>query len=132
MRSILNQHIVNSPTEQSTATGSVAFRTIQQQLEFHIQIIQNLGARSKANEERLRNEINLVVLLCSSYLQYWMLINRQSFNVVAQGENRMTTQLAKSSERHSAAMRTVSVVTITFLPATFVSVSGPRPAMCFV
>ena len=67
MRTILNQHIVNPQTEPSTAaTRSASFRTIQQQLEFQIQIIQNLGARSKANEERLRNEINLVVLFSSS------------------------------------------------------------------
>ena len=50
----------------------------------------------------------------------------------AQSQNHTTLSISRATQSDSAAMKTVAVVTLTFLPATFVSV-GPEyyvPSVC--
>lgn len=43
--------------------------------------------------------------------------------MVAQNQTRATVLISEATQRDSAVMRTVAIVTMTFLPATFVTVS---------
>lgn len=46
----------------------------------------------------------------------------KALNVVAQNQTRATVLISEATQRDSAVMRTVAIVTMTFLPATFVTV----------
>lgn len=49
-------------------------------------------------------------------------MNCKALNVVAQNQTRATVIISEATQRDSAVMRTVAIVTMTFLPATFVTV----------
>ncbi|THY12279.1 hypothetical protein D6D00_10487, partial [Aureobasidium pullulans] len=72
-------------------------------LRFMHSMMTGVAARSISNEKRLSNEINLV------------------FNMMAQKDNDVNIDIAKATRIDSAAMKTIAVVTLTFLPATYVS-----------
>ncbi|KAL8701982.1 MAG: hypothetical protein Q9201_004628 [Fulgogasparrea decipioides] len=104
MTRIIRQHERFPEAGQPYANIDVnALRHTQQYLGFQLQMIQSLRARSKANEERLRNEIAL------------------AFNTIAQNDSKATVRISEAVQRDSAAMKTVAILTLTFLPATFVS-----------
>lgn len=44
------------------------------------------------------------------------------FNMMAQKDNDVNIDIARATRIDSAAMKTIAVVTLTFLPATYVSV----------
>ncbi|OBT42429.1 hypothetical protein VE00_05993 [Pseudogymnoascus sp. WSF 3629] len=71
-------------------------------LRSHIALLRCLYLRSKALEERLRNEINL------------------AFNTVAQHDSRIAVLIGKSTQADSAAVKTISVLGLAFLPGTFI------------
>ena len=48
---------------------------------------------------------------------------RQAFNIVAQHNSRTTVRIGEATQVDSAAMKTVSVLGLLFLPGTFISVS---------
>ena len=60
-----------------------------------------------------------------SKLQTDLSIAQQAINLVAQSQNKATLSISQSTQSDSAAMKTVAIVTLTFLPATFVSVRTP-------
>lgn len=49
-------------------------------------------------------------------------MDHKALNVVAQNQTRATVLISEATQRDSAVMRTVAIVTMTFLPATFVTV----------
>lgn len=51
-----------------------------------------------------------------------MLTISQAFNTVAQNDSRISVLIAKATQTDSAAMKTISVLGLTFLPGTFVCV----------
>ncbi|CAN9403265.1 unnamed protein product [Alternaria alternata] len=59
--------------------------------------------RSQSNKERLQNEIAL------------------AYNMIAQRDSQVMTGLGEAARRDSGAMRTIAVVTMAFLPPTFLS-----------
>ncbi|OAP54279.1 hypothetical protein AYL99_11380 [Fonsecaea erecta] len=76
---------------------------------FWLGLLQNFGRRAKSLNDRLSNEINL------------------GFNLVVQRDtqetvtiSRMTVDISSAARGDSASMKTISVVTLAFLPATFV------------
>ena len=75
-----------------------------------------------ANEERLRNEIALVSLLIIRH-QPFLTDLLQAYNTIAQNDSKTTVRINEAVQRDSAAMKTVAILTLTFLPATYVSVS---------
>lgn len=89
-------HILSSPTLQSKQPRPSP-------LTFHLSLLQGLLPRSQALEARLKNELNLVI------------------NLVAQEQSQATVRIAQATQNDSAAMRAVAVVTLVFLPSTFVS-----------
>lgn len=66
-------------------------------------MLQFMHNRSKAVEDRLKNEINL------------------AFHVTSQHSNLISMQIAHAAQVDSRAMRTISILGLVFLPGTFIS-----------
>ena len=47
---------------------------------------------------------------------------KQAFNTIVQQDNKAMVGISEAVQSDSAAMKTIAVLTLTFLPATFVSV----------
>ncbi|KAH7392015.1 hypothetical protein DE146DRAFT_661419, partial [Phaeosphaeria sp. MPI-PUGE-AT-0046c] len=73
--------------------------------QFQLRFLQDLLQRSNANNARIQNEITL------------------AFNIAAQRDSKVQLQVGEEAKREASAMKAIAVVTMTFLPATFVSVS---------
>ncbi|KAH7312896.1 hypothetical protein BKA65DRAFT_148421 [Rhexocercosporidium sp. MPI-PUGE-AT-0058] len=78
------------------------FQQSRRRFRFQITLFKCLHFRSQALEERLRNKINL------------------AFNIVAQNDSRISVRINKAAQIDSAAMRTISVLGLAFLPGTFI------------
>jgi len=102
MHSISNQH-ASFVQNYTSATNKPALRKVQQTLEYQQTLFQSLKLRSDALGDRLRNEINLV------------------FNMVAQSNSLSTIAISKAAQSDSRAMRTIAILTLLFLPGTFIS-----------
>lgn len=71
--------------------------------ESQLGLLQGLLQRSEANNARIQNEITL------------------AFNAAAQRDSKVQLQIGEEAKREASAMKAIAVVTMTFLPATFVS-----------
>ncbi|KAF2458657.1 hypothetical protein BDY21DRAFT_340956 [Lineolata rhizophorae] len=92
--------------ENKLLPGDPAIATRKQvklQLQFLSCLLENFKFRAQSNKERLQNEINL------------------AFNTVAQYDSRISVRIGKAVQNDSASMKTIAVLTMLFLPATFVS-----------
>jgi Mg2+ and Co2+ transporter CorA len=97
MEGMLRQH----QDLRSDVSNKHAWRAIHQKLLFSKQIIGSLQCRSRSNQERLQNEIQL------------------SFNIVAQYDSGLSVEIAQAAKADSTAMKTISLLTLAFLPPTF-------------
>jgi Mg2+ and Co2+ transporter CorA len=86
--------------------------------------LQGLLSRSESNKARLQNEITLVRI---SEVWLYRLINNfsQAFNSAAQRDNKTQVRIGEEAKKETSAMKAIAVVTMIFLPATFVSVRLP-------
>ncbi|KAJ4365366.1 hypothetical protein N0V95_000513 [Ascochyta clinopodiicola] len=80
-----------------------AWDEVGSRLTFQHQFIGNLLQRSTANNARIQNEITL------------------SFNAAAQRDSKIQVRIGEEAKREASAMKAIAIVTMTFLPATFVS-----------
>ncbi|KAF2823660.1 hypothetical protein CC86DRAFT_408690 [Ophiobolus disseminans] len=104
--SALQQHASRLPNETDQHSRSTTdLSQIQDQLAFQVRILQNMLRRSQSNKERLQNEIAL------------------AYSMIAQRDSQTMTALGEAAKRDSEAMRTIAVVTMAFLPPTFLSAS---------
>jgi hypothetical protein len=55
-----------------------------------------------------------------------LLTHRQAYNMIAQRDSQVMTELGEAARRDSGATRTIAVVTMAFLPPTFLSICAPR------
>ncbi|KAF3771368.1 hypothetical protein M406DRAFT_230562, partial [Cryphonectria parasitica EP155] len=76
---------------------------LHSRLQYGKTVLSSLRHRSISNEKRLQNEIQL------------------AFNTVAQYDAGTSVEISRAAQVDSAAMRTISVVTLALLPPTFVS-----------
>ncbi|RYC61689.1 hypothetical protein CHU98_g4516 [Xylaria longipes] len=76
---------------------------IHSQLQFYESFISSLRCRSASNEKRMLNEIQL------------------AFNTVAQHDASTSVKIGRATQADSVTMKSISFVTLTFLPPTFVS-----------
>ncbi|KAF2728201.1 hypothetical protein EJ04DRAFT_449835, partial [Polyplosphaeria fusca] len=88
--------------EQDGETAEASCQ-IRLYLESQIRMLRNLGHRSQSNKERLQNEISL------------------AYNMIAQRDSQAMARLGEAAKVDSGAMRTIAVVTMAFLPPTFLS-----------
>ncbi|KAK6513067.1 hypothetical protein TWF506_009230 [Arthrobotrys conoides] len=72
-------------------------------LEFQLSIVRSLEARAKANEARIRSEIEL------------------AFSTVAQRDSRVQAEIGQAARDDSYTMVKIAAVTMLFLPPSFVS-----------
>ncbi|ORY18334.1 hypothetical protein BCR34DRAFT_529167 [Clohesyomyces aquaticus] len=87
---------------QSTELARASHQ-IQMHIESQIRMLRNLERRSQSNKDRLQNEIFL------------------AYNMIAQRDSRVMTRLGEAAKVDSGDMRTIAVVTMAFLPPTFLS-----------
>lgn len=85
-------------------------RSIGRRLAFFGSLVGSLGHRAKANEKRLQNEIQLA---------YNLISQRDTAATVEIGE--ATVEIGEAARKDSATMKTLSFVTLIFLPPTFIS-----------
>ncbi|KAJ5835541.1 hypothetical protein N7447_001567 [Penicillium robsamsonii] len=96
--SMLNEQQPNSSSESACNS-----RKIQRQLYFASKSIRSTRFRCISLSERLQNEITL------------------AFNIVSQRDSEVSVQLAKHSLSDNTMMKTVAIVSMVYLPGTFVS-----------
>ncbi|KID63846.1 Mg2+ transporter protein, CorA-like/Zinc transport protein ZntB, partial [Metarhizium hybridum] len=89
--------------QEQNSPGSMASRNITSQLLFLHHLLLSLLRRSDSNKARLDSEIGL------------------AFNTVTQRDSRTSVDISMAAQRDSAAMRTIALVSLLFLPSTFVS-----------
>jgi hypothetical protein len=77
--------------------------TRSEMLRFHHTMMQGLVARAISNDRRMGNEQNL------------------TSNLMTQLDNKTNVEIAMAAKDDSASMKAIAIVTMTFLPATFVS-----------
>ncbi|KAG9512406.1 hypothetical protein KCV07_g9469, partial [Aureobasidium melanogenum] len=90
---------------------STILLTRVQRLSFLHSLLRGLSARAISNEKRLTSE---QVLLSNTISQRDSKVNKEMSN--------FSSQIALATREDGAAMKTIAVVTLTFLPATFVTI----------
>ncbi|KAJ8063444.1 hypothetical protein OCU04_008661 [Sclerotinia nivalis] len=103
LMAIIREHelFFNNNTTLPKSIRTISKQTMRD-LQFQNTILKSLHLRSKALEDRLRNEINL------------------AFNIVAQYDSRISVRLSKAMQMDSFSMRTIAVLGLLFLPGTFI------------
>ncbi|KAF2022531.1 hypothetical protein EK21DRAFT_119661 [Setomelanomma holmii] len=76
---------------------------VSSRLAFQLQFLENLLQQLSANNARIQNEIAL------------------AFNAASQRDSKIQVRIGEEARREASAMKAIAVVTMTFLPATFVS-----------
>ncbi len=87
-------------------------------VQFQISLLKNLKLRSDSNQERLKNEINLVRTTypwMGSWLPLVLTHLRQTFNNLARQDNSI--------------MKSIALLGMVFLPPTFISVCDPPASL---
>jgi hypothetical protein len=83
-------------------------------------MLKSLHLLFKALEERLRNEINLVLLTTTLFKT--LLTSCGAFNIAAQHNSRTAVRISEATLVGSAAMKRISVLGLLFLPGAFICV----------
>ncbi|KAI9856198.1 MAG: hypothetical protein M1813_009215 [Trichoglossum hirsutum] len=99
--SMIRQHEVF--VAETSLNTNVASRQTRKYLQFQLKMFKAIRLRSQANGERLRNEISL------------------AFNTVAQHDSRIAVRIGRAARADSAAMKTIAILTLVFLPGTYIS-----------
>ena len=118
---IEQQKCLAAYTNSKTGQDVKALSRTDHNFGFQRQMLKNLRARSEANQLRLQNEVNFVRQIIRSIAD--IADTGQAFNVAAQNQSETLLSINIGTKDDGAAMRAVAIVTLTFLPATFVSAS---------
>ncbi|EOA86728.1 uncharacterized protein SETTUDRAFT_178730 [Exserohilum turcica Et28A] len=115
----IQQQTTNETKRASAKLRGVqeSFESVNRQLDLQLRMLQNLSLRAQSNKERLQSEIALA---------YNMIAQRDSQIMTGLGEaarydSQIMKQLGAAAREDSGAMRTIAVVTMFFLPPTFLS-----------
>ncbi|KAF8850701.1 hypothetical protein BDZ45DRAFT_186193 [Acephala macrosclerotiorum] len=101
--SLIQEHEIFFEENASLPLSSIILsKQTRRGFRSQVTLLKCLQLRSKALEERLRNETNL------------------AFNTVAQHDSRIAVQIGEATQVDSAAMKTISVLGLAFLPGTFI------------
>ncbi|KAK8022036.1 hypothetical protein PG993_012803, partial [Apiospora rasikravindrae] len=102
LAAVLAQHKDIRLEAGSNEEGAHVWKNVRQRLLAHKQIIDNLRCRSQSNQDRLQNEIQL------------------AFNLVALEDSKTSIGISRAAKTDSTAMKTISFLTLIFLPPTFI------------
>lgn len=83
--------------------GHNRWNRIHNQFHFQLRFLHGLLLRSESNKARIQNEITL------------------AFHMAAQRDSKVQVRIGEDAKKETTAMKALAVVTMTFLPATFVS-----------
>ncbi|KAF1365437.1 hypothetical protein EJ07DRAFT_96580, partial [Lizonia empirigonia] len=104
LQAIQHQALILSRTNrQRSGENPDDFDQIQASVDSQVRLSRNLLSRAQSNKERLQNEIEL------------------AYNVISQRDSQVMKALGEAGRSDSRAMRTIAVVTMAFLPPTFLS-----------
>ncbi|KAF1962462.1 hypothetical protein CC80DRAFT_435461 [Byssothecium circinans] len=95
-------HLRAWPASEGREKEKSTHALLQSKLQFYDHMLRSLRHRAASNKDRLNNEI-----------QY-------AFNAVTQYDSRVTVEIGRAAQSDSAAMKTISFLTLTFFPATYV------------
>ncbi|KAK0645977.1 hypothetical protein B0T16DRAFT_457954 [Cercophora newfieldiana] len=130
---------------ETLSVASASARSLQQQLEdfratqrrgdgpqrshhnpfsFQVRLLEGLFARSESNKARLQNE----TMLASLKFLIWQ---HGAFHTAAQRDSKTQVQIGEEAKKETAAMKAIAVITMTFLPATFISSVFSTPFFFF-
>lgn len=102
LSAVLSQHKEMRPEATGKEKEEVRiWKNVRQRLLAHKQVIDNLRCRSQSNQDRLQNEIQL------------------AFNLVALEDSKTSIGISRAAKTDSTAMKTISILTLIFLPPTF-------------
>lgn len=135
LRSMIDeQEVLARETAPEGTTMTALAREVRRSFQFQSTILKCLHLRSKAVEERLRNETNLVLLesFPHSYTENKANACKQAFNMVSQYDSRIQVRIGEATQSDSTAMKMVSFLGFLFLPGTFVSVCPPSSFFVFL
>jgi hypothetical protein len=122
----MQQQIIDlSTTHNRNGSGRVeASRQIRMNVDTQIRMLRGLLLRSQSNKERLQNEIALVRV--HAFARQGARANiLQAYNLIAQRDSQAMRDLGEASRLDSGALKTIALVTMAFLPPTFLSVRLP-------
>lgn len=98
-------------------------------------IEQDIGCNKKVHQfmddklhellSRVRSQINVVSKEIVFLLGYWLRSFPQTFSLVAQQDSKASTSIAESAARDGQTMKTITVITLLFLPSTLLAVYSP-------
>lgn len=128
LRSMIDeQEVLARETAPDGTTTAALAREIRRSFQFQSTILKCLHLRSKAIEERLRNETNLVLLesFPHSYTKNKANACEQAFNMVSEYDSRIQVRIGEATQSDSTAMKMISFLGFLFLPGTFISVCPP-------
>lgn len=100
------QHQIASQSRRSQSMSWDAqdlAESIDKQFDLQVRMLRNLHLRAQSNKERLQNEIAYV------------------FNMITKRDSQIMTRIGEAAKEDSGVMRTIAVVTMFFLPPTFIS-----------
>ncbi|ERF72516.1 hypothetical protein EPUS_09294 [Endocarpon pusillum Z07020] len=83
--------------------NDISWSWAQSPFQFPLRMLQSLLSRSESNKARVHNEITL------------------AFHTAAQRDSKIQVRIGEEAKKETTAMKAIAVVTMTFLPATFVS-----------
>jgi hypothetical protein len=92
---------------------------IHDRLLFQRSCLEAIFSRSKSINARIQNEITLVK---PQFLQLNYANIIKAFNIASQRDTKIQLRIGQEAGREAMAMKAIAVVTMTFLPATFVAV----------
>jgi hypothetical protein len=123
----MQQQIIDlSATHKRGGSNRVeASRQIRTHLDAQIRMLRSLFLRSQSNKERLQNEIALV--RHPRRLVKGVVLKLQAYNSIAQRDSQVMKDLGEAARLDSRALKSIAVVTMAFLPPTFLSVRLPQP-----
>ncbi|TKA72098.1 hypothetical protein B0A49_03784 [Cryomyces minteri] len=107
--SMIDHHDTFTTEHLRDSAAVAASRKIKASLQYQLSLLNCISLRSQALGERLQNEITLAHNLVAQYN-----------SVIAQYNSELTLRISEATKSDSTAMRTISVLTLLFLPGTFV------------
>jgi hypothetical protein len=122
----MQQQIIDlSATHNRKGSGRVEVSDrIRMNVDSQIRMLRGLLLRSQSNKERLQNEIALVRV--HAFARQGARANiLQAYNLIAQRDSQAMRDLGEASRLDSGALKTIALVTMAFLPPTFLSVRRP-------
>ncbi|KAH7324465.1 hypothetical protein B0I35DRAFT_509206 [Stachybotrys elegans] len=91
------------------AQTSSDWHSVHDPFQFQLRLVESILSRSSSNKERLQNEIQL------------------AFHSAAQRDSKIQVRIGERAKAETAAMKTIAIITMVFLPGTFLATIFSMP-----